>query len=719
MLDSKKGEKPVEKPGEKNRADYEPLRARLTLDESRLFEYKSMIENLFRRYGPTKARVTLKSVEKAACPLMAGIDPESWDADFSIRSTLGFPDDPELLKYMDGRNITDPVKELLEKVAYHEIGHWEFPRGTRFGCPYDKITYYVSFIEPIYDEMKKSGKFKDDFCQMMSGRLANAVMDIIDNQNVNFILARNGDKYTGQMLFWYLQGKEPGAYSDEYTLFVRLNLALYGENDDLKLLTGFFAQNKDIIKSVSRLEDVFLPEMIYDRDSWEYLARAYTREAIKFIKAEESPKQQYSPDDRVPFPRRSKGSGKKGEEKGEGKGGGKSDDEEREKQKGGKKKDEEGEEGEAGDEGEEGKEKKESKPGKGKGKKENDEEEEGGSGKGEKGEEGEDGEGAGEEAPEIGSDLTPEDVEAIMGGRKAGRGVPFYLKTDEALDAYYKSQAKSIPMTVGGKIPSSDFPLIPLTREIFDPEVHSIEDAVTSKLHFNPEQRTLMPSIVKARWPVGIPVRKEKRNLPDFIFALIDTSGSMMGRGNRDVVPWGDESYYHYALLTFYGMLRFFELERVLHKIDVSAAIFSDVTLDKRGLQEVKQLLLNPATGGTRIDIKKVLALLEGKRNAVFPMISDGEIWNWAEVKDEFIEAARRNQFFMISIGRENQTARDLEGVKLPVFYVNDAKKIVDLAIDLTIRRYRASISDSMKGETGKHTRMFRTRTGFHRKSPR
>ena len=309
-----------------------------------------------------------------------------------------------------------------------------------------------------------------------------------------------------------------------------------------------------------------------------------------------------------------------------------------------------------------------------------------------------------------GSDLSPEDIEKIMGGRGMGaiggggmgqKGIPFYIKSDDALDAYYRYLAKRIPLKADGGLPKGDFPLIAQTRERFDPEMHSLEDADAGRLHFDPVSRTLSPSFVKTRIKIGIPIRKEKRGMPDFMFSLIDSSGSMMSGGDRTVVPWGNDSYYHYALLTFWGLLRFFEMERILHKIDVSAAIFSSGTLDTKGLGDVKKMLLNPTTGGTEIDMEVVLAHMRGKQNAVFSFITDGDIYNWGSVKEEFIEVAKRNQFFMIQVGGSRSVANELRerGFEKQVYFVDFPKDIVNLAIDLTAKKYYSAIESRAEKE--------------------
>jgi hypothetical protein len=654
------------------------LDVQLSLDPSKLFLYKLMIQNRFRKDGPTKSMVVLTSKKQHPSPVTAEIDPDTWDAKFVVREGFEFKQSPELLRYLERQNITEPLRVVLENAAYHEMGHWEFPRGGKFGCPYDKPTYYASFIEPIFEELSKNGKFGEDLCKIMATRIANAVSDVIDNFNVQRQLTQRGKKYSGLPLFWYLQGQENGKYSEEYTLFVKLNLAVSGTKPDYKLLERFMVENPELGKAVSRLKAIFTEERIYTKENWEILAREYTKELLKFIK-EEKPRHQYSPGDPtacpkgnpIPSPKKDgeEQDGDPGKEKGESLGKGKETSEKPDKDP-----------------------------------------ETGGVGSGEEQEEPGEGEPfTKDDVPELGEDLKPGEIEEIISGRKAGQGIPFYIKTEKALDAYYRSLAKKIPIEAGGDLPTAELPLISLVREPYDEDTHSLEDISPGKLYVDPIRRIIIPSVTKTKISVDVPLIREKRNLPECVFALIDSSGSMMmGEGDKTIIPWGDQSYYHFGILTYFGLLRYFEMERILHRMKFSAAIFSDVTLGARNLQNVKNLLFNPATGGTRLDLRKVMEYMGGRKNVLFSMISDGEIINWSSIKSEFIQLAQRNQFFMIQIGGKSQTCIDLERAGLPVYYVESAADITKLAIDLTAKRYRAAIASGLKDEGEKYKNLAR-----------
>lgn len=697
-------------------AQFNNLKNALSLDSNRASEYHRMLVEEFKARGPRKSRVSFKVEKDHVTPINAGIDPDNWHADFIVREGLTFEQSPELLDYMHKRNIFDPLKDTLKDVGRHEIGHCEYPRGSGAGCPGDKVSYYDKMIDPIYDEIKRTGKFPDKFGEWLSSRLANSVSDIIDNYHVSQNLAKQRELFSGQTLFWYLQGQESGRYGAEYGLFVKLNLAVHGHKEDYELLKKFMPEGRKLGEKVSRLKKLFTPGNMSDKSTWELLSREYTREVLDLVDME-VPKHQTSADDQSPFTHPESPFSKKGgkNDPGSENGGG----------------------GQGPDSGKNG-------PGMGEERKEDPDEHfppKGGSANcadecGEEGDKkGERAEGEGKKDPpeslpkktpksikgifrskdsiqpfgqeEEEEDLTENEIEQIMGGRDPGKGLPFYIEPENALHAYYKSLARRVKLKADGDNPKAKFKLIPYMLRKFDPETDSSEDSFSGKVYLNPENKTWSPGVFKSKLEMDIPLNKEKKDLPEFMFSLIDTSGSMIGNWSYDTIaPWGDKSYYHYALITFYCLLRFFENERVLHKMKISAAIFSSETLDARGLRNVQDLLLKPATGGTQLDIQKIMDNLDGKKGVLFSMITDGDIFNWDEVRDEFMRIARKNQFFMIQIGNESRTSRDLRNEGFEVHTVHSQEEIIRLSIDLTVRKYQAEMNSRMKKELKKYERL-------------
>ena len=63
--------------------------------------------------------------------------------------------------------------------------------------------------------------------------------------------------------------------------------------------------------------------------------------------------------------------------------------------------------------------------------------------------------------------------------------------------------------------------------------------------------------------------KTSRTSYPELNIAVLDTSISMtegandQGQGRTHIVPWGDNSKYHYAILTYYG------IEKALHRMGV------------------------------------------------------------------------------------------------------------------------------------------------------
>lgn len=617
------------------------------LDPQKMDSYWKELYSISRKYGPSAGMCELVAKDNVKM-VSAAINPANWNSRIVLPSGLSFREDRKLEAFLQKMNISDPFRELVHDVGKHEFGHWEFPRGSRFGCPKDNVLHHEAFLQPIFEELEKSGKLSKAGCKGWAGRIANAVEDIINNYNV-FMHSKSGAHGLGQVLFWYHAGQVGGTYSSEYTLFVKCNLMLMGcRKEANKLLGQFFARyeedgsgghvavEKKIGEAVGRLGSILAPEKMLDSGGWEGIARAYAREAIEFIEEVERPEMPTSGGDSSP---------------------------------------QEGQEEERG-------------PGS---------EEEGGGGSG--------------NAPEGGNPfgkLTAKDVEEIMGGRKeAGKGMPFYMERNAALDGLYRSLSRAIRVkTAHGHLPSAEYPVVAVRRRAFDAGRDEISSCDMTKVAVDISTGRAVPTVVTHWHNIDMPVRKTLSGFPGVAFALVDASGSMMGDdfggGDGALIPWGDKSGYHYAILAFYGLLRQLEILGVMHKVEFSGAIFHDGTTAATGLDKVKKLLLNPNTGSTNIDIGIVRKMLAGREGALFPFISDGGINNWGSVKEEFIALAKRQQFFMVLVGEETRASQDLRAAGLLVKRVDSYHDVVGLVVDLTAERYSQAIHDKMGKEAMK-----------------
>lgn len=716
------------------------------LDEGNRAKYEEALYKLALRCGPTASTTTL-SIRKAKRPIDGKIDPMNWDIKVTMDRNAHFRADKRLERYLEKMGIKDPFLALVEDIGKHEIGHWEYPRGSGVGCPFDNKLYHEAFLGPAYEELKKSGRFSEGFCKQWAKRVANAAMDIVDNWNA-FVNCVRGGNGSGQVLFWYLMGQHGGTYSPEYTLFVRLNLILMDSKEAHNLLGAFFCtkavdrHERDVKvaemigESVVKMKGILTPENMLDKGRWEMITRAYTEEVAKYIIEGDKPKGQTSAGDKTAAPPQGSGEGESG---GEGQKGENGSEEKEGEEKGGT---------HVGGEGEkEGEEEEEDGEGSGEGKQEGEgDEEEGeeGSGKGEKGEEDEDedeegeGDAGGKEKPEKGGEevavaggekqggeededetdgeegeegnpferLSPKDIEQIMGERAAaGKGRPFYVETKKAVDAYYKFMSRRfIVRGTKGELPSASYPAVPVRRRPFDGERDDVSAADMGRLYFDPVKRRMVPSVVTHYHSTDMPITKSMKDFPKIIYLFADASGSMMcGGGDTSIVPWGDRSGYHFVLLTYYGLLAQVEYMQLLHKVDVCAGAFSSITLFARGLEASKERLLNPVSGGTNIDIDAMEKMFAGVEGALFPFISDGVIDNWATVKDRFIAIAKRQQTFMVQVGPETDTSRDLRAAGIKVERMDSYEKFVQPVVDFGAKVYTTAKQQKLETEKKKY----------------
>ena len=680
------------KPDAGNRRPFAAGAERL-LDPADMNRYWQMLHSLMQKYGPTNGSVRLKAQQMEG-PLRAGIDPMNWETEIVVQENLAFKQSRELSRFMEKMNIRDPFSLLLSDVGKHEFGHWEYPRGSGFGCPSDDVLHYESFLQPAYDVLEKTGRFDAAQCERWAARIANTVEDVINNHNV-FKDSKTGSMGNGQVLFWFLSG-QTGEYSAEYTMFVKLNLALMGSKEANALLGRFFARahedangnSRDIVKElggkVSRLKAEFTPERMRDKGEWAMLTAAYAKELVAFINPKEEPEMPTSAGDTT--------AGKEGDGQG---GKGKKDGSESE-----------GNGGKADGKGQRGKGKKGGEEAQGDGEATGAGEQEGNEEEGEGDGEGGDGSKSGNDGSESGrigpfDKLDAKSVERIMAGRKeGGKGMPFYLDHDRALDGLYRSLSRGIKIKAKhGALPKTDYPAAAVRRRAFDAERDQASSCDFKKIVFDPQRKKLIPTVVTHHHSIDFPIRKSLRGFPSVAFALCDASGSMMGGGDMSLIPWGDKSGYHYAVLAFYGLIRQLEQMGLLHKVEVSGATFSSATMAAKGLEKTKKMLLNPTSGGTEIDIAEVRNLLRGKEGALFPFISDGGIMNWESVKDEFIALAKKQEFFMIQVGESTEASSDIQRAGLPVYYVDSYQDVVGLVVDLTAKTYHKAMSVKLDAE--------------------
>ena len=198
------------------------------------------LENLFnkliiREAGAIGYRVRVEEIPPKRKNVFAKIDMRENTIEICI------PSDFRKKKYIE--NICDIVR--------HEIGHWEYPRDSKRGCPYDFL-----YAEVIFNETYKnlSQDKKDN-----AGYVANCFMDIIDNLNVASSLRDKGKKFSGMVWFYENEGVIAKEYTPFYSFFVRIQEELWMSEEDKKRLQKF--HNTKYSKKVEECVDKFFSEL--------------------------------------------------------------------------------------------------------------------------------------------------------------------------------------------------------------------------------------------------------------------------------------------------------------------------------------------------------------------------------------------------------------------------------------------------------------------------
>ncbi len=280
--------------------------------------------------------------------------------------------------------------------------------------------------------------------------------------------------------------------------------------------------------------------------------------------------------------------------------------------------------------------------------------------------------------------------------QKARRGetdepLPPIFDSFESLDLLYERLAKQMKIKAESKTVSRRFNYTSVGKEPFDPQKHKLK-----RLTFGFDDKG-KPILMRKRHPlyIDINVRKQNKGIPEARYVLLDTSGTMEespegddNAGNTTIIPWGDNSKYHYALLGWYGFLNYLKNNHLLEETSVTLANFSSNNYIGKGLKKAKEVALKPQFGLTKLYEETVNEMFKG-RDALIYTISDGFIDTWNDIREEFIKKAKRHHYFHIQIGDGNDFTEDLENAGLDVYYVKGDEDLANLVVDLTKKVYK------------------------------
>jgi len=277
---------------------------------------------------------------------------------------------------------------------------------------------------------------------------------------------------------------------------------------------------------------------------------------------------------------------------------------------------------------------------------------------------------------------------------KAGDSLPEWMDSFESLDMLYQSFARKLNIKVEPFTRQEQMPIYWFGKRAFNPEKDNFKHigfGFDDKGRVELKKKTLHGDI-------PLQVKINQRGFPTARYVLLDSSGSMFcspegneNIGKTSVIPWGDNSRYHYSLLAWYGFLEYLKQNHLLKQTGIELANFSSTTTLGRGLKQAKKTALTPKKGGTRLDISKTQEMFSGRGSLIFS-ISDGDIGNWSSIRNSFIENAKKHYYFHLQIGDETPMTNDLDSSGIYVVPIKNARDLSTKTIDLTDRVLRGGL---------------------------
>ena len=274
---------------------------------------------------------------------------------------------------------------------------------------------------------------------------------------------------------------------------------------------------------------------------------------------------------------------------------------------------------------------------------------------------------------------------------ESNESLPPLFDSFEALDLLYQRLAKQLRIKAESRTISQKFDYTSIGKEPFDPQKHKLK-----RLTFGFDDNG-KPILMRKKHPlyIDINVKKQNKGIPEARYIMLDTSDSMKDSpeggsniGNTAIIPWGDNSKYHYALLGWYGFLNYLKNNHLLEETSITLANFSNDNYIGKGLRKAKKVALKPQFGLTNLYEETVNEMFK-ERGALVYTISDGIIDTWNDIREDFIEKAKRHHYFHLQIGGKNNFTEDLERAGLNVYYVKGNEDLANLVIDLTKNVYK------------------------------
>jgi hypothetical protein len=554
-------------------------------------------------------------------------------------------------KHIKKQNI-HPGLKVLEDVIFHEIGHHKLRNDAQgLGCPIN-VDYGVITLDAVSRVLKAHNVYSAQGRDM----LENLICDIIDNLN-----ASKYSSYNGICVFLAEQAELNGhKYSNLYDAFVRLNMELWGNKKQKKFLSEYYTNNPDIDTAVQNcMNKLGLTgtkdnnvRILFDKDRWFDIFTAFAEELVQFMDE--------------PCPETLPGSGSGGASYSPPQPGGESQDPADGTQS-------------------------PSQPG---------------IPSHQPGTQSPSQPGGQDTLPPGYSDamsdeiMDPDNLKRILRKRAdAGEDIPAFIEDWQALDYLYQSYASDLHIKIESIKKGMSLPIAPVGHREFDKDKDRLDDIVFGKILFNDEGQPVL-AVPRSQIETTGKYKVSLQKYPDLNIAVLDESISMKGAaningiGNTSMIPWGDNSIYHYAVLTYYSIVKSLHALQIATTMNYNLLTFSSSTSatgekPHESLYEIKRRILEPRFGhSTSLDIA-VLGRHASEPGSMLMTISDGEIYNWDSIKDDFKRIISDKSYVHFQIGPESNTSKELKEWGALVVEISDASEMPQHGVDITKNFYR------------------------------
>src|SRR3989339_905353 len=205
----------------------------------------------------------------------------------------------------------------------------------------------------------------------------------------------------------------------------------------------------------------------------------------------------------------------------------------------------------------------------------------------------------------------------IMKADKTGEEVPKWIDKKEVLRIFYEGRAEEVHIKAETFSQPQRMPIAWYGERDFDPKRDNFRQI---KFGINENGNVVLkkkPHSIE----MEIKVKESPKSFPEIKFGFNDISVSMLedihGKsnvGNKKIVPWGDNSKYHWALETQFGIFEYFRRNHLLSQNSISSVFFGTDTKVVNGFKEVRDYLLAPKfESSTQLNFNKVKDLFNGR----------------------------------------------------------------------------------------------------------